>query len=99
MRFIGGMGILVAALGLIGGPIGYFAASTVFQQIVGGMGTITGMLGLIAAALGLGIADLKDAARRQEQRLETLIVHGTGRGQTASRIPTFALQGEKRGCD
>jgi hypothetical protein len=73
MRFIGVVGILVAFLGLLGGPISFMTATTVLQQIVGATGTMTGMLGLIAAALGIGLADLRDIAREAARAQQAIL--------------------------
>ena len=53
--------VIFALLGIIGGTITSFTASTVFQQIVGGMSILTGFICLIG---GLLLAEVTDWRKR-----------------------------------
>lgn len=64
MRFIGVVGALVAAFGLVVGGLGFLVASNILQQITCALGVIAGMLGLIAAAVAFGVHDLREIARK-----------------------------------
>jgi hypothetical protein len=72
MRAAAVLGMLIAILGLVGGPLGFVASTNVIQQVVCALGTITGVLGLLIAVVGNGLADLRKLAATIDKNLAEL---------------------------